>query len=284
MKHLPTAVVLLLLLSLQLFSQAEKISIDDLLSKHRASIGTSDALAGATSRAMHGTGSLESKIGSAFLLQGEGQFASTPKMVVFALAFQNPVYPYEKVAFDGQNASYGLPSGKTTILGNYLKAQGAILKDGLFGGSLSAAWPLLDMTSVPKAKLEMAGTTKINGITCYKVKYSSSRTGPMKVTMYFDTATFRHVRTEYHYEIEPRIGTSPTDVRSSSRVEQYDMIEDFSDFKQGGKLTLPTTYKITVNTEGQIESAKGAVLRTWTFNIDQFYFDEKLTPEMFRVS
>jgi hypothetical protein len=233
---------------------------------------------------MHGTGSIESKIGAGFLLQGEGQFASTPKMVVFALAFQNTIYPYEKVAYDGQNTSYGLPSGKTTILVSYLKAQSSVLKDGLFGGALSAAWPLLDMASVPKAKLEMAGTTKINGLTCYKVKYSSSRTGQMKVTMYFDASTFRHIRTEYHYEIEPRIGTSPTDVRSSSRIERYDMTEDFSDFKQAGKLTLPTTYKITITSEGQIESATGAGLRTWTFNIDQFFFDEKLTPEIFKVS
>ena len=284
MKNLPLLLVLLTLSAFQLVAQTSKMSVDDLLAKHRASIGTAEAIAGAQSRVMQGTGSIESKLGAGFRLDGQAQLASTPKMVLLGMAFPNPTYPYEKVAFDGTDASFGLPSGKTTALGVYLKAQNSVLKDGLFAGALSSSWALLESNLAPKTKLELAGTGKIEGVDCYKVRYSSSRTGVMKVMLYFDKATFRHVRTEYHYEIEPRIGTSPTDVTTGSRVERYDMTEDFSDFKQVDKLTLPTSYKITISTEGQIYSSSGANIRTWSMKINNFYFDQKLTADMFKVS
>lgn len=100
--------------------------------------------------------------------------------------------------------------------------------------------------------------------------------------MFFDTDSFRHVRTEYHYTTEPSIGLSSTDTRSSSRVERYTMEEDFSDFKKAGQLILPTRYKITVTTDGQIDV--GVNKREWSFSIDSVYFNEPLLPEVFKVS
>ena len=284
MKNYLIFIALLFVFAIGVAAQPEKLSADQIVARHVASIGTPDAIAASTSRVLTGSGSLVSKLPRGFMLSGQGQMASTPHNVLFALVFQNPTYPYEKAAYDGQNASYGLPSGKTSMLGNYLKAQSAILKDGLLEGSLSAAWPLLDLKSAPKVKLEAAGFADVDGRPCYKVKYSSSRTGEMKVVLYFDAATFHHVRTEYHYTIEPSIGTSSTDVRSTSRIERYDMTEDFADFKQAGKLALPTTYKITISTEGQIESVTGTNLRIWSFTVDSVYFDQTLKPEIFKVS
>src|SRR2546429_2521721 len=254
-----------------------KISVDELIKKHLASLGPAEVIVGTKSRVLVGEGKLESKLGATFVLNGPGQIASQGNKVLYTMIFNSPAYPYEKAAFDGSDQSLGLPNGnRTFLLGDFLKAQNAILKDGLFTGALSTTWPLLDLKSRKSVKLEYAGTAKVNDRQCYKLKYSSGRSGDLKTTLYFDAETFRHVRTTYEYTIEPRIGTSPTDTRSSSRIERYSMTEDLSDFKMAGKLILPFRYVITVTNEGQIVSQPGTNSREWTFKVLQVYYDEAL--------
>ena len=261
-----------------------KISVDELIAKHIASIGPAEVIAGIKSRVMVGDAKLESKLGSSFVLNGKGQIASQGERVLYAMIFNSPLYPYEKAAFDGKDQSLGLPDGKRTFLAEFLKSQDSILKDGLFTGALSTAWPLLDLKSRKSAKLEYAGTSKIEDRQCYKLKYSSGRSGNLKTTLYFDAETYRHVRTTYEYTIEPSIGRSSTDVRSSSRIERYSLREDFSDFKMAGKLILPSTYTINITNELQIASQPGTNSREWTFTVLQVYYDEPLEAAVFRVS
>jgi len=261
-----------------------KISVDELIAKHIASIGPVDVIGGIKSRVMVGEGKLESKLGSTFILNGPGQIASQGNKVLYAIILNSPLYPYEKAAFDGNDQTLGLPNGKRTVLGDFLKSQNSILKDGLFTGALSTAWPLLDLKSRKSVKLEYAGTSKIDDRQCYKLKYSSGRSGDLKTTLYFDAETFRHIRTTYEYTIEPRIGRSSTDVRSSSRIERYSLTEDFSDFKMADKLILPFKYVITVTNEGQIESQPGTNSRKWTFTVLQVYYDQPLEATVFKVS
>jgi hypothetical protein len=262
-----------------------KISVDELIARHIASIGPADVVARIKSRVLVGEGKLESKLGSTFILTGAGQIASQGDKVLYAIIFNHPLYPYEKAAFDGNDQSLGLPNGKRTFLfGDFLRSQTSILKDGLFTGALSTAWPLLDLKSRKSVKLEYAGTSKIDDRQCYKLKYSSGRSGDLKTTLYFDAETYRHIRTTYEYTIEPRIGTSSTDVRSSSRIERYSLREDFSGFKMAGKLILPFTYTINITNEGQIESQPGTNSREWTFTVLQVYYDEPLEATVFKVS
>jgi hypothetical protein len=262
--------------------KTEKISTEELVAKHLASIGRAEDIKGIKSRVMVGEGALISKIGAAFTLKGTAQLASEGNRVLFAMLFDSEVYPYEKAAFDGKEQSLGFPSGKRTMLAEFLRSQNSILKDGLFMGTLSSAWTLANLESIPKAKLELVGVSKINERQCYKVKYSSSRTGSLKITLYFDVETFRHMRTEYQYTIEPGMGRSSTDVRSNSTIERYSLREDFSDFKVAGKLTLPFLYTINITNEGQIGS--GTNSRDWTVKILQVYFDEALSVDVFKVS
>ncbi len=261
-----------------------KISVDELIAKHIASIGPVDVIAGIKSRVLVGEGKLESKLGSTFILNGPGQIASQGNKVLYAIILNSPLYQYEKAAFDGNDQTLGLPNGKRTVLGDFLKSQNSILKDGLFTGALSTAWPLLDLKSRKSVKLEYAGTSKIDDRQCYKLRYSSGRSGDLKTTLYFDAETFRHIRTTYEYNIEPRIGRSSTDVRSSSRIERYYLTEDFSDFKMADKLILPFKYVITVTNEGQIESQPGTNSREWTFTVLQVYYDQPLEATVFKVS
>jgi hypothetical protein len=281
--------LLLLLTFIFIFGSAvvsaqQKMTANDVVDKHLASIGPAEVIASIKSRVMVGTGKLEAKIGTSSFITGPGQLASQGDKVLYALIFNSPNYPYEKAAFDGKDISLGLPNGNRTLLTDFLKAQGVILKDGLFTGALSTAWPLLDLKSKKGAKVEYAGTAKIDDRLCHKLKYSSGRTGDLKTTLYFDAETFHHVRTTYEYTTEPRIGRSSTDTRSSSRVERYSLTEEFSNFKIAGKLTLPMTYVIKSTNEQQIVSTQGANALEWTFIVLQVYYDEPLEATMFKVS
>src|SRR5689334_11938989 len=109
-----------------------KISVDELIAKHLASIGPADVIAGIKSRVMVGEGKLESKLGATFVLNGPGQMASQGNKVLYTLVLNSPQYPYEKAAFDGTEQSLGLPNGTRTMLGDFLKSQTSILRDGLF--------------------------------------------------------------------------------------------------------------------------------------------------------
>jgi hypothetical protein len=70
------------------------------------------------------------------------------------MSFYSPVYPREQFAFDGSRfmAAFVTP-GVRSSLGSFLMIHDFIFKQGLMGGTLSSAWPLLDL-SVAKAKLE----------------------------------------------------------------------------------------------------------------------------------
>ncbi len=289
MRNLWWSVIVSLSLGAVALCQADKdgkkparMTVDEIVSRHLASIGTPDALASSKSRVMVGDGQLVSKLGASFVLNGKAQMASQGDKILYAMVFDSPVYPYEKVAFNGTDVSVGLPNGKRTLLAAYFKAQSSILKEGLFSGSLSTAWALLEIKNKKSVKLESLGTSKINNRQCYKIKYSSSSTGDLKIALYFDGETFRHVRTEYKYTIEGRIGTSSTDVRSASRTERYHLTEDFSDFKVAGKLTLPFTYMLNVTNELQIDS--GTNSRDWIFTIRDVHYDEELKDGAFKVS
>ena len=262
----------------------EKIPVEEIVERHLASIGPSEALSKIKSRVMIGEGKLVSKLGSPFTLNGAAQFASEGSKIVFAMAFENEVYPYEKAAFDGKEQSFGLPSGKTTVLAAYLRSQDSILKDGLFGGTLSSAWAITNLQALGKPKLEYEGTAEIEGRSCYKLKFSSKRTGDLRIMVYFDGETFRHVRTTYEYTIQPRIGTSSTDVRSRSRTERFSLQEDFKDFRKADQLTLPFEYSINVINETQIESRTGTISREWTLKIDTVQYDQAIESGVFKVS
>jgi hypothetical protein len=294
---------MILTLGLTGFAQgdkAAKMTAEEVIAKHVASIGTPEDLAAVKSRVMVGTGKVSSRLGFDGALSGAAQFASTGDMVIFAMIFNSTSYPYEKAAYDGKDQSVGYPNGLKTFLASFLRAQNGVMKQGLFGGVLSSAWPLLD-TKGNKAKVEYGGTTELNGKQAYKLKYSSG-VGDMKVTMYFDAANFHHIRTEYKYIVEAKQGATAI-VSSSSKPDYFTLEEDFDNFKMAGKLTLPTTYQITVTRElgnsntttTTVPTGTGALEVTalsqgssgsfyWLMNIVNVYYNEQLDPAVFKVS
>jgi len=193
------------------------------------------------------------------------------------MIFNSNNYPYEKGAYDGENISVGLPLGNRSLLGDFLKSHSTVFKQGLFGGVLSSAWLLLNGNS-KEGEFEYSGLEKINDRQMHKLKYAPAKGGTLRINLYFDAETFRHVMSEYQYVVSPKIGPSRT-ANAGQREQRYTLVEKFSDFAIAGQLRMPQTYEIdlTVYT-GATQSLQ------WVMKFSQFYFNEPLSVEAFKVS
>ncbi|HEV7644730.1 MAG TPA: hypothetical protein VGO50_12360 [Pyrinomonadaceae bacterium] len=257
--------------------KAEKLTPEEIVTKHLASIGTPEDLAAVKSRVMIGQGRLSLKLGGSGALTGPAQMAATGNMFLFAMIFNSNNYPYEKIGYNGKDLTVGIPDGQKTDLGKFLQSRNPIMKEGLLGGVLSTAWPLLD-TKAKKVKLEYGGTQRFGEKDYYKLKYTSG-VGDLKVTLYFDSENFRHVLTEYKYTVESNISRDMTEA-ARAKPNYYTLTETFSDFKTAGKLTIPFSYKINLTAQEQ-ESVSST---DWAVKFADVYYDEKLDAAVFKVS
>ena len=152
---------------------ADKLTTEELIKKHLASIGSIEDIN--ASRTRVATGSTLAKLrltNTAVELSGPAQLASDGDKFLLAMVFQSNNYPHEKASFDGENTVIGvLTQGGRTPLGTFLGSQTALLKHGLIGGALSSAWPLFNLDR-RDAKVTYGGMDKINGKPVHKLKYT----------------------------------------------------------------------------------------------------------------
>lgn len=259
---------------------ADKIQPEELIAKHLASIGTPEAIAEAKSRLMVGNVNAQFRLTNTRVeIAGPAELASDGNKVLLAMAFNANNYPYEKAAFDGQKVTVGiLPTGGRSRLADFLISQEMVVKQGLLGGALSSAWPLYNLDT-KNVKLSYSGTDKIDGRQVHKLKYMPRNAGNLITTLYFDTETFHHVRSQYEYTIAARQGSDPT-LSVSQRESRFKLIEDFSDFQPTEKLTLPHKYHLGLIVETQDKTQT----LDWNMTFAQFSFNQPIAAEEFNVS
>jgi len=257
---------------------ADKLSTQELVTKHLASIGSTEDIAASRTRVATGSTQAQLRLTNAPIeLSGPAQIASDGDKFLLAMIFSSNDYPHEKVSFDGEHVVIGvLPKGGRTLLGNFLSSQSALLKHGLIGGVLSSAWPLYNLDR-RDAKLSYSGMEKINGKPVHKLKYVPRNAGELNISLYFDANTFQHVRSQYDYVVSARQGAI-AETSVSQGDNRFKLVEDFSDFQPTGKLMLPHTYTIdlTINLSNRTQTLE------WTINLQQFSFNERLDPGVFK--
>ena len=277
-KKLLPLCLLFLICGTVLSISSDKLSTEELVAKHLASIGPAEEIAAAKTRVATGATQARLRVTNAAVeLSGPAQLASDGDKFLLAMVFQSNNYPHEKVSFDGQNQVIGvLTQGGRSPLGNFLASQPSLTKHGLIGGVLASAWPLLHLDR-RDAKLSYAGTDKINGKPVHKLKYLPPNSGNLNITLYFDANTFQHVRSQYEYVVSARQGAL-AEMSASQRDNRYKLVEDFSDFQQTGKLMLPHTYTIDLT----IELPNRTQTLQWTINFQQFAFNEPIDASVFK--
>jgi len=259
-------------------SAVDKLTSDEVVAKHLASIGSTEDIAAAHTRVA--TGATQARLrltNTAVELSGPAQLASDGDKFLLAMVFQSNNYPHEKASFDGENQVIGvLTQGGRSPLGNFLSSQPSLMKHGLIGGVLSSAWPLYNLAK-RNAKLSYSGMDKIDGKPVHRLKYVPRNTGDLIINLYFDATTFQHVRSQYEYVVSARQG-GVAEASASQRDTRYKLVEEFTDFQATGKLMLPHTYTIDLT----IEAPNRTQTMQWTINLQQFAFNETIDPKVFK--
>ncbi|HEV7744901.1 MAG TPA: hypothetical protein VGO56_07885 [Pyrinomonadaceae bacterium] len=258
----------------------DKMSAEDVVAKHLESIGTAEARSSLKSRIVVGTShvnfSARNNIGT---IDGRVVLGSIEHKELLAMSFPSPNYPSEKFGFDGKKFTVGyLKPGVRSTLGSFILIHDIIFKEGLMGGALTSAWPLLNLAE-HSAKLEYAGTSKIGDRLVHKLEYSPKKGSDLTIILYFDAQTFAHVRTQYERVVGAKLSTGGIDSQAGERATRYKMIEDFSDFKSEGGLNLPHNYKLELNIEG----TTGSSTHKFEMILSEFMFSQDIDEAGFNV-
>jgi hypothetical protein len=85
----------------------------------------------------------------------------------------------------------------------------------------------------------------------------------MKIRLYFDPETWRHVRTHYYLSADDDFNTSPA------------LTEKFENFKKAGELTLPHSYTLRI---------EGTDIATWNIEVSEWIFNRPdIDPDIFQA-
>lgn len=284
---------------------SEKLTADEIISKHLESIGAASARTAAGGRVVGGTTQVTFRSRGIAQSDGGAVLASDGMKSMITMKFDSSQYPYEKIGFDGNKVTaFQLRPGDYSSLGSFARAAPAMFKEGLLGGTLSSAWPFLDLAN-KKMKLEAGGTKKINDRPAYEVKYSVKGGSDLRISLYFDAETFQHVRTVYRKELPAQMsrgglgntqrsaggtsvgggggsGSGADRVGEGSAQQSnttYELTEEFSDFKTEGGLTLPHTYKLHL-----VQLGSATQISEWLMTLVKFSFNQQLDAKDFDVS
>jgi hypothetical protein len=274
-----TTVLLLFSLVNPVSSTADKITAEELVSKHLESIGTAKARASVITRILAGNSLVIFRTVPSGQATGRAVLASQGRKSLIGMSFPSPVYPREELAFNGSGfiAAFVTP-GVRSVLGSFLMTHPFVFKEGLMGGTLSSAWPLLDLAA-RNSQVEYGGIKKIDSQPLQVLKYNSHGGSDMEIMLFFNSQTFEHVRTEYE-----RIVPAPMGTRASANVEsretRYKMVEEFSGFKKEGELNLPHLYQIKLT----VDSQGGTFQAEWSIKLTQFEFNQPIDPKSFSIS
>ncbi|MFY9555160.1 MAG: hypothetical protein WAV20_12385 [Blastocatellia bacterium] len=272
-----TIFITALLLCASASPQEKKLTIDELLAHHLDAIGSAQARAFPKNRVVSGTVKLISRVGAVSNLEGQAAMASSGSKLRYSLKFPSPTYPGEQFGFDGSKVLTGyLPNGQRSPLSLYLEQQSVMLKDGLLGGTISTAWAMLRVEQL-KPKLEYRGLKKIEGRQLHEVGYRAQKGSPdLKVSLFFDPATFAHVRTAYEFRVPARLGLGPNE---SNRFQEdyYQVVEEFDDFRAVDGLMVPRKYRVQLN----VQTSRGSNVFDWNIAVDQVLHNQALDEQVF---
>lgn len=263
---------------------AQKISPDEVVAKHLGSIGKTDKLAAVSNQLIVFDTQFNLK-GSAVVVRGKSLILSAGERNLWGMNFNSNDYPQDRFGFDGKETKVGraTPSARS-LLGDFLYNYREIIREGLLGGTLTSSWPLLKLGE-RKAKLSYEGTKNINGSDMIALSYVPKGGSDLSIKLYFDPQTYRHVRTEYTLLRAAAQGPN-VDASAGQTGTIYRLVEDFSNFKKMGELTLPATYKITYSRTGTGSTALAANANReaeWTFNVTDIGFNREIDDNSFNI-
>ncbi|HKS77148.1 MAG TPA: hypothetical protein VJQ82_28315 [Terriglobales bacterium] len=298
--------------ALAVLSQAADMKPEEVVAKHLDSIGTAQARAAAKSRVVEGTVAYTILVGGAGNLDGKSVLVSQNQKLQFMMKLNNNLYRGEQFIYDGHDYQIARTTAnqQRSSFGEFVQVQNVVLKEGLFGGVLSTAWPLYDLDA-HNVKLSYGGIKKIDGVDAIELRYSPKKSSDVEISLFFDQETFRHIETVYFVRQRAQLGnvnpltsstglgpgpvgnssdiggpTTPvggqTNETSTARQQEsrYRLEEHFSDFKTADGLTLPNKYVIHYSQE--LGNGRTTVSE-WTITANQVMNNASIDERNFQV-
>lgn len=295
-----SAVVLCIFLSIYwtgLGFAKDQVTPEEIVTVHLGSVGNPEALAAIKTLAFVGTTSVEFIQGMHGSMSGTSMYVSDGKKMGIVLKYDDINYPGEYFAYDGKEVTVGhISPGQKSPLADFLFRHDGIMKEGLLGGVLSGGWPLLHLKE-RQADLKYSKAT-IDGRQLHEIEYRPKKSlRDVKIKLYFDPETNRHVRTEYRVRVRddmsaapgggatrtgrfqvPGQGTGGLETLSGGLPDSiYVLVEKFDDFKKAGELTLPHRYTMDYSVEGQGHT----FIAKWTMQAVQWAFNKTYDERIF---
>jgi hypothetical protein len=184
------------------FAEDKELTPEAVVAAHLKSIGTPELLASIKNHGMSGKTSVEFVQGGTGTLAGQCMVVSEGRSLSVILKYGGPDYPGEYLAYDGTDVEVATISpGQRSPLGDFIFRYKGMMKEGLLGGIWSLGWPLLDIKKTnPSLKY---GSAKIDGHELHEIDYTpKGGLNNIKVKLFFEPGTFRHVRTEYLLRVQ----------------------------------------------------------------------------------
>lgn len=243
----------------------EKLKAEDVVAKHLQSLGDPAKVAAVKTRRLEGTADFKIVMGGAGNLAGNAKFVSDEGKLQFLMVFEDPMYHGERVSFDGEKLEVGtLRPGARTPVGDFLFNNNEIVREGLFGGVLSTAWPLKDLAG-RQARLKYDGIKTVNGQKVHVLRYQAKKqSGDLEIKLYFEAETFQHAGTLYKTTAGATIAATPDQAARQENLD-YALEESFSDFKDVTGMTLPARWKISYS---RTTHRKGNSIWQWELNLN----------------
>jgi hypothetical protein len=293
--------IFILPLAAALAQEKKVLTPDELVAAHLKSIGSPEAIKAIQSRIVSGAAAVRFVMGATGSWN-DGEFAvvSEPQRLGLVMKFGALEYPGEYFAFDGKDVTVSnMKPGQKSPVADFIFRNGGVMKEGLLGGTLSVAWPLLNLKE-KGAELKVV-ESKLDGKAVYEVEYRPKKAiGDMKVRLFFDAENFHHLRTEYKVTHKDDM-TSSRSITSSAPLgagyengqvrpnatmmegvpnSYYTMVEKFDNYQKAGDLTLPYTYTIEYEIQGQGTS----FVANWKMRSSgQFVNNGKIDAEFFKA-
>lgn len=218
------------------------MQVADLVKQHLNSIGTEQARAAVKNRVAEGTlhFHLQHQGGSA---DGKEVFVSEGDKLVSLIKLPGSGYHGERFASDGKHTTIAtMKPGSYSELGQFVNSQNEILTSGLWGGTLSAGWVMLDLSG-RHVGLQSMGRKKIDGRELQQFRFIPAKRSDLEIRLYFDPETGRHVMTTYELTIAPQLATTELETAKQKSIS-YRLEERFADFKQYDGLWLPSQWTL----------------------------------------